>query len=94
MLGVLDGVLAKQPSGWLVGGKCTIADISFIAWNRLAFNVSMKDINVEKEYPHVWAYACFPCGLRKLSDPRWCSVQVAQQDARNAGDQESPRNPG
>ena len=63
VLGVLDGVLAKQPSGWLVGGKCTIADISFITWNRLAFNVSMKDVNVEKEYPHVWAYVCFPCCL-------------------------------
>ena len=28
VIGVLDGVLQKQE--WLVGGKCTIADISFI----------------------------------------------------------------
>ena len=28
VLSVLDGVLSKQE--WLVGGKCTIADISFI----------------------------------------------------------------
>lgn len=27
---VLDGVLAKQE--WLVGGKMTIADLSFIPW--------------------------------------------------------------
>lgn len=28
VLGVLEGVLSKQE--WLVGGKCTIADIAFI----------------------------------------------------------------
>lgn len=28
VFGVLDSVLAKQE--WLVGGKCTIADISFV----------------------------------------------------------------
>ena len=50
---VLDGVLAKQE--WLVGGKCTIADISFVPWNRFAISVSLKDVDVEKEYPHVWA---------------------------------------
>lgn len=29
VFGVLEGVLSKQE--WLVGGKCTIADLSFIA---------------------------------------------------------------
>ena len=53
VFGVLDGVLAK--SEWLVGGKCTIADLSFIPWNRLAIMVPLKDVDVEKEFPHVWA---------------------------------------
>lgn len=51
VLQVLDGVLAKQE--WLVGGKCTIADLSFITWNNAAINVSLKDFegfDVEK-YP-------------------------------------------
>ena len=30
VLGVLESVLSKQE--WLVGGKCTIADISFIPY--------------------------------------------------------------
>ena len=50
---MLDGVLAK--SAWLVDGKCTIADISFIPWNRLAIMVPLKDVDVAKEYPNVWA---------------------------------------
>ena len=33
VLGVLDGHLAKSPSGWLVGDKCTYADLSFTMWN-------------------------------------------------------------
>ena len=48
---VLDGVLKDRE--WLVGGKCTIADLSFITWNNAAINVSLKDFegfDVEK-YP-------------------------------------------
>ena len=50
---VLDGVLAKQE--WLVGGKPTIADLSFIQWNRAGINVTKEVSDVEKEYPHFWA---------------------------------------
>ena len=56
VLTVLDGVLAKSPSGWLVGGKCTAADLAFIPWNRAAINTALKDVcDVEKELPHLWA---------------------------------------
>ena len=56
VLTVLDGVLAKSPSGWLVGGKCTAADISFIPWNRAAIRNILKGVcDVEKELPHLWA---------------------------------------
>ena len=55
VLQVLDGVLAKQE--WLVGGKCTIADLSFIPWNRGAINTLVKDLcDVEKDLPHLLAY--------------------------------------
>ena len=53
VLGVLDGVLAKQE--WLVGGKCTIADIAHVPWNNAAINYSLKGVtDVEKEFPHLW----------------------------------------
>lgn len=33
VLSVLEDILATKPSGWLVGDKVTIADLSFITWN-------------------------------------------------------------
>ena len=55
VLGVLESVLSKQE--WLVGGKCTIADLSFIPWNRGAINTLVKDLcDVEKDLPHLLAY--------------------------------------
>ncbi|RPD81647.1 glutathione S-transferase C-terminal-like protein [Lentinus tigrinus ALCF2SS1-7] len=56
---VLDGVLAKAPGGWLVGGKLTVADLSFIPWNNGAIKfvlADLKDVDVEKQYPALWAW--------------------------------------
>ncbi|KAI0702243.1 thioredoxin-like protein [Earliella scabrosa] len=53
---VLDTVLAKAPGGYLVGGKCTVADLSFVTWNNNAVTFSIKDVvDVEKTYPAFWA---------------------------------------
>ena len=54
---VLDAVLAKPESGgWLVGGKPTIADLSFVTWNNAGLNVAVKDyVDVEKEFPAFYA---------------------------------------
>ncbi|KAH9854709.1 glutathione S-transferase C-terminal-like protein [Lenzites betulinus] len=58
VFGVLENVLSKQE--WLVGGKCTIADLSFIPWNAIVFNgLLMKDhepVDFETKFPavHKW----------------------------------------
>ena len=54
---VLESVLSKpENGGWLVGGKPTIADLSFITWNNGALHVAVKDIaDVEKDYPAFYA---------------------------------------
>ncbi|KAJ2969553.1 hypothetical protein NUW54_g12936 [Trametes sanguinea] len=52
VIGVLDSVLAKQE--WLVGGKLTVADLSFISWNVVAVDNIVKglaDVDLEKQYP-------------------------------------------
>jgi len=57
VLGVLESVLSKQE--WLVGGKYTIADLSFLPWNDLVFNMLLKgdpSFNLEKDFPHVAAW--------------------------------------
>ncbi|EPT00878.1 hypothetical protein FOMPIDRAFT_85983 [Fomitopsis schrenkii] len=54
VLGVLESVLSKQE--WLVGGKCAMADISFITWNQGAFDLILNDypgFNLEKDFPAV-----------------------------------------
>ena len=62
VISVLDGVLAKSPSGYLVGGKATIADLSFITWNRVAIHTTVKDlVDFEKEYPAFWACVLLLC---------------------------------
>ena len=56
---VLESVLSKpENGGWLVGGKPTIADLSFFPWNNGALNIILKDYagaNVEKDYPAFFA---------------------------------------
>jgi len=32
VIGVLDVALEKNGTGWLVGSKCTYADLSFVTW--------------------------------------------------------------
>ncbi|KAI1146369.1 glutathione S-transferase [Nemania diffusa] len=51
--GVLDGVLAK--SEWLVGNKCTYADLAFTMWN-MQVAYFMKDRTGE----HAWNPDAFP----------------------------------
>eukprot|EP01088_Endostelium_zonatum_P017310 TRINITY_DN503_c0_g1_i2.p1 TRINITY_DN503_c0_g1~~TRINITY_DN503_c0_g1_i2.p1 ORF type:complete len:225 (-),score=45.91 TRINITY_DN503_c0_g1_i2:9-683(-) len=55
VLGVLEDILKKPESkGYLVGGKASIADISFIPWSTGVETFLLKDeISIEKEYPHV-----------------------------------------
>ncbi|TBU41150.1 glutathione S-transferase C-terminal-like protein [Dichomitus squalens] len=55
---VLDSVLSKpENGGWLVDGKPTIADLSFITWNEAAINISIKGYaDVENEYPAFYAW--------------------------------------
>ncbi|KAL7278800.1 hypothetical protein ACG7TL_007810 [Trametes sanguinea] len=47
------GVLAQRE--WLVGGKCTVADLSFIPWNKAAVVFLLNDCDefrgLEKDFP-------------------------------------------
>lgn len=53
VVGVLDGVLAKSASGWLVGDKCTYADLAFFMWDE---QIEM----VMASFPEEWDAANFP----------------------------------
>jgi len=54
---VLESVLSKQD--WLVGGKLTIADLSFIPWNKSVLGAQQRwgeDFKFEETYPAVAAW--------------------------------------
>lgn len=55
ILGVLDGCLAQKE--WLVGNKCTFADLSFVTWNdRMDMVMGAPDSTPPKEFPNVEAW--------------------------------------
>ena len=45
---------------WLVGDKCTYADLSFVTWDILLASRVFPDggFNLEKEFPEVWKWHC------------------------------------
>jgi glutathione S-transferase len=55
VLGVLDNVLSKQE--WLVGDKCTIADLSFIKYTDYAVTKLLgPDFDFAAEYPNAYKW--------------------------------------
>ncbi|OBZ71599.1 Glutathione S-transferase 1 [Grifola frondosa] len=57
VFGVLDSVLSKQK--WLVGGKCTVADLVFVTYNEAALFMGKSieyDFDLENNFPavHKW----------------------------------------
>ncbi len=55
VLGVLEKSLHKKQ--WLVGDKCTYADLSFVTWNdRMDMVLGVPDSKPLKEFPNVEAW--------------------------------------
>lgn len=56
VLGVLDKHLKKHGTGWLVGDKCTYADLSFVTWDMMLPFLMGDELNTEKDFPdyHAW----------------------------------------
>ena len=56
IMSVLESVLSKSTSGWLVGDKCTYADTSFMFWNIVIIPCMKAWMNVS----HDWTKERFP----------------------------------
>ena len=58
VFGVLDGILAQRPADarWLVGGKCTVADLAFVQWNEAMymFDDLPEGFDMEKQFPALY----------------------------------------
>lgn len=61
IMNVVEGHLKKRKEAgvvedklWLVGDKCTYADLSFVSWNLLLQGLFPEGFDVEHEYPLYW----------------------------------------
>lgn len=76
---VLEGVLS-QNGGWLVGGKCTVADLSFVIWTDVIAEwkpVMGEGFDLETESPHVYKWYKAMMAL-----PGVDSVRQEREDAK------------
>ena len=72
---VLDSVLKKNGDGYLVGGKCTYADLAFVPWASMFPNLKSQDFDIEKETPHYDAW------LKKLQERPAVKKVLAEKQA-------------
>jgi glutathione S-transferase len=70
VLGVLEEGLARNGTGWLVGDKCTYADLSFITWatigEGLLYELNRAD-SLEEKYPKYTAWLKSLKGREKVA---------------------------
>ena len=49
---MLDKHLKENGTGWLVGDKCTYADLSFVPWDMmLTFLMGEEAVRIQERYP-------------------------------------------
>lgn len=55
VLGVINSHLKKQGTEYLVGDKCTYADLAWVTWDAL-LGWLVPDLDIAKEFPlfHAW----------------------------------------
>jgi len=78
VLGVLNNILEGKE--YLVGNKCTIADLAFVTWDMLVpWIFADKGINIEKDYP-----AYFAWNQRLMQRPAVQKIVKDKQEAMSA----------
>ncbi|RAL14378.1 glutathione S-transferase family protein [Aspergillus homomorphus CBS 101889] len=70
---VLDKVLSTRD--WLVGDKCTYADLSFMPWQRRARTLATDPDTFDEDFPHAAAW------FKRLSERESVKKAFAAQDA-------------
>jgi len=81
VLGVLNNILKDKE--YLVGNKCTIADLAFITWDMIVpyiFSGTDQELHIEKDYPAYYAW-----NQRLMQRPAVQKVVKDKQAAMAAG---------
>ncbi|KAJ5112866.1 glutathione S-transferase [Penicillium angulare] len=76
--GVLEEGLAQNATGWLVGDKCTYADLSFVTWASIGEGL-LHELNradgLEEKYPR---YTAWLASLKKREKVAKCLDLIAE----------------
>lgn len=81
MIGVLEEGLTRNGTGWLVGDKCTYADLSFITWNGVGEGLLQelsKTDKLEEDYPK---YTAWMKSLKEREKVARCMSLIAEARA-------------
>ncbi|KAJ6107712.1 glutathione S-transferase [Penicillium sp. IBT 18751x] len=81
VIGVLEEGLTRNGTGWLVGNKCTYADLSFITWSGVGEGL-LQELNkadkLEEGYPRYTAWMKSLKGREKVAG---CMTRIAEARA-------------
>lgn len=83
MISVLELGLKASGTGWLVGDKCTFADLSFVTWNLVGEGLLAelgRSGGLEQKYP---LYAAWMKLLEERDDVRSIKQRMAQGRAEH-----------
>jgi glutathione S-transferase len=72
VLSVIEAHLKKTGSKYLVGDKCTYADLAWVTWNNL-LGWLVPDLDVQKEFPGFAAWNARVCerpAVKKVLDAK------------------------
>ena len=56
VLGVVDAHLKKQGTDYLIGSKCSYADVAWVPWNSFVGKLMGDSFDMKKEFPHAAAW--------------------------------------
>jgi len=83
VISVLELGLARSGAGWLVGDKCTFADLSFVTWNLVGEGLLAelgRPLGINGKYPQ---YAAWTKRLGDRDDVRSIRERMAQGRAEH-----------
>ncbi|KAE8152339.1 glutathione S-transferase [Aspergillus avenaceus] len=78
---VLESVLKTRD--WLVGDKCTYADLAFLPWQRWAKRYATNAETFDRDYPHVTAWfgkLCERPSVKKVFGDQDAAIEKAERE--------------
>lgn len=74
--------LERNGTGWLVGKKCTFADLSFITWNMVGEGL-LKELGQDEKLAEYPRYAAWVAAMNEREDVKTIKGRMAKGRAEH-----------